>query len=89
MVAMGVGCSLDLMAGRQSRAPNWMQAAGLEWVYRVAHEPRRLAGRYTRDGLWTISVLLPEVMFQRVSRRQLSPHGAAASDAADSFVSSR
>src|SRR6516164_7773568 len=38
LVAMGVGCSLDLMAGRQSRAPNWMQAAGLEWVYRVAHE---------------------------------------------------
>jgi N-acetylglucosaminyldiphosphoundecaprenol N-acetyl-beta-D-mannosaminyltransferase len=86
MVAMGVGCSLDLIAGRRGRAPGWMQASGLEWTYRVAHEPRRLAGRYTRDGLWSISVLLPEVIFQRVSRGQPSPHREPASDSTDVLV---
>jgi exopolysaccharide biosynthesis WecB/TagA/CpsF family protein len=69
MVAMGVGCSLDLVAGRRRRAPQWMQSAGLEWTYRVAHEPRRLAGRYVRDGLWSMSVLFPDVLLQ-LARRQ-------------------
>ena len=36
----------DFVSGRNSRAPAWMQAMGLEWAYRVALEPRRLAYRY-------------------------------------------
>jgi N-acetylglucosaminyldiphosphoundecaprenol N-acetyl-beta-D-mannosaminyltransferase len=70
LVAMGVGCSLDLIAGRQSRAPSWMQRAGLEWMYRVAHEPARLARRYAIDGLWFVAVILPAALYARVTDRR-------------------
>jgi N-acetylglucosaminyldiphosphoundecaprenol N-acetyl-beta-D-mannosaminyltransferase len=45
-VLIGVGASLDFVAGIQKRAPRWMSKAGLEWLYRLAQEPRRLAARY-------------------------------------------
>lgn len=45
-VLVGVGASLDFVAGVQKRAPRWMSGAGLEWLYRLAQEPRRLAARY-------------------------------------------
>jgi N-acetylglucosaminyldiphosphoundecaprenol N-acetyl-beta-D-mannosaminyltransferase len=45
-VAMGVGCVLDLLAGAVRRAPGWMQRTGLEWIHRLAQEPRRLWRRY-------------------------------------------
>jgi N-acetylglucosaminyldiphosphoundecaprenol N-acetyl-beta-D-mannosaminyltransferase len=45
-VSVQVGASLDFVAGRMKRSPKWMQKTGLEWVYRMAQEPRRLAGRY-------------------------------------------
>jgi len=45
-VMIGVGASLDFIAGIQKRAPRWMSGAGLEWLYRLAQEPRRLAARY-------------------------------------------
>ncbi|MBE3580925.1 MAG: WecB/TagA/CpsF family glycosyltransferase [Thermoanaerobacteraceae bacterium] len=41
-VAMGVGGTLDVLAGEVSRAPQWMQRLGLEWLYRVAQDPRRV-----------------------------------------------
>jgi len=40
------GGLFDFLSGRNSRAPHWMQRAGLEWAYRIYLEPRRLAGRY-------------------------------------------
>jgi N-acetylglucosaminyldiphosphoundecaprenol N-acetyl-beta-D-mannosaminyltransferase len=43
---MGVGGSFDVVAGRVSRAPLWMQRAGLEWAHRLLQEPRRMARRY-------------------------------------------
>jgi N-acetylglucosaminyldiphosphoundecaprenol N-acetyl-beta-D-mannosaminyltransferase len=45
-VAIGVGGTLDFIAGVQSRAPRWTQRAGLEWLWRMARNPRRLAARY-------------------------------------------
>ena len=44
--AMGVGGSFDHLSGRKARAPRWMQRAGLEWLYRLLCEPRRLWRRY-------------------------------------------
>jgi N-acetylglucosaminyldiphosphoundecaprenol N-acetyl-beta-D-mannosaminyltransferase len=44
--AMGVGGSFDHLSGRARRAPRWMQRAGLEWLYRLVREPRRLWRRY-------------------------------------------
>jgi N-acetylglucosaminyldiphosphoundecaprenol N-acetyl-beta-D-mannosaminyltransferase len=49
-LCMGVGASLDFLAGEFSRAPIWMQTSGLEWLYRAAQEPRRLVQRYMVDA---------------------------------------
>ncbi len=43
---MGVGGTFDVMAGVKRRAPAILQRVGLEWLYRLAQDPRRLAGRY-------------------------------------------
>ncbi|KUJ81449.1 glycosyltransferase [Microbulbifer flavimaris] len=43
---MGVGGTFDVVAGKVKRAPEWMQRAGLEWLYRVIQEPRRMWKRY-------------------------------------------
>ncbi|MCR4402077.1 MAG: WecB/TagA/CpsF family glycosyltransferase [Firmicutes bacterium] len=40
-VCIGVGGSFDVLAGRSSRAPKWIGEMGLEWLYRLAHEPKR------------------------------------------------
>ena len=40
------GAIIDFLAGRTTRAPSWMRRAGMEWVYRLAKEPRRLSHRY-------------------------------------------
>jgi N-acetylglucosaminyldiphosphoundecaprenol N-acetyl-beta-D-mannosaminyltransferase len=45
-VAMGVGGSLDFLVGRVRRAPAWMSRAGLEWLFRLGQEPRRMWRRY-------------------------------------------
>jgi N-acetylglucosaminyldiphosphoundecaprenol N-acetyl-beta-D-mannosaminyltransferase len=45
-VLLGVGASLDFLAGTARRAPRWMSENGLEWAYRLAREPRRLFRRY-------------------------------------------
>jgi exopolysaccharide biosynthesis WecB/TagA/CpsF family protein len=45
-VAMGVGALIDFLSGRVARAPRWMRAARLEWLYRLAREPQRLFRRY-------------------------------------------
>lgn len=44
------GGAIDFLAGGQLRAPAWMQRAGLEWLYRLSREPRRLARRYLLQG---------------------------------------
>jgi exopolysaccharide biosynthesis WecB/TagA/CpsF family protein len=65
-VSVGVGAAFDFLVGRQKRAPRWMQQLGVEWLHRVAHEPRRLGPRYLRDGL----------TFARLTLRELSRPGS-------------
>lgn len=43
---LGVGAAFDFLAGSKPQAPAWMQRAGLEWLFRLANEPRRLWRRY-------------------------------------------
>lgn len=50
-VCIGIGGSLDFLAGKVARAPGWMQRAGFEWVYRIWAEPRRLVLRYLKDAI--------------------------------------
>ena len=43
---VGVGSAFDLLSGRSRQTPQWMKKAGLQWLFRIAQEPRRLAKRY-------------------------------------------
>jgi len=47
---IGVGAAFDFLSGRVKQAPRWMQRSGLEWIYRLCQEPRRLARRYFRNN---------------------------------------
>ena len=47
---IGVGAAFDFHAGTKPRGPRWMQRSGLEWLFRLISEPRRLAGRYLIDN---------------------------------------
>jgi N-acetylglucosaminyldiphosphoundecaprenol N-acetyl-beta-D-mannosaminyltransferase len=49
-VMLGVGAAFDFHAGRVRQAPHWMQAAGLEWVFRLMMDPRRLWKRYAKQN---------------------------------------
>jgi len=49
-VCIGVGAAFDFHAGLKPQAPKWMQRSGLEWVFRLYHEPRRLWRRYLRNN---------------------------------------
>lgn len=56
---IGVGGTLDFLAGRKRRAPRWLQAAGLEWTARLAQDPRRLWKRYLLRDLPFLLRLAP------------------------------
>jgi N-acetylglucosaminyldiphosphoundecaprenol N-acetyl-beta-D-mannosaminyltransferase len=64
-VALCVGATIDFLAGARRRAPVWMRRSGLEWVHRVASEPRRLSGRYLHDGLALPGLVLRELQQSR------------------------
>lgn len=64
VVALAVGAAFDFLAGTVSQAPAWMQRSGLEWSYRLAQEPGRLAKRY----LWGNPRFVVAVARQRLSR---------------------
>ncbi len=67
-VLVGVGASLDFVAGVVSRAPSWMSAAGLEWLYRLGQEPRRLWKRYLLRDPKFAAILLRELWSLRHAR---------------------
>jgi N-acetylglucosaminyldiphosphoundecaprenol N-acetyl-beta-D-mannosaminyltransferase len=48
---LAVGAGIDFFVGTEVRAPAWMQTIGMEWVWRLLREPRRLGRRYLVDGL--------------------------------------
>lgn len=61
---MGVGGTFDVVAGKVKRAPLWMQKAGLEWLYRVIQEPRRMWKRYLITNT-KFAVLLVKEIFNK------------------------
>jgi N-acetylglucosaminyldiphosphoundecaprenol N-acetyl-beta-D-mannosaminyltransferase len=58
---MGVGGSFDVVAGHTKRAPKFMQKIGLEWLYRIYQEPRRMWKRYAVTNTLFLYYLLKEV----------------------------
>jgi N-acetylglucosaminyldiphosphoundecaprenol N-acetyl-beta-D-mannosaminyltransferase len=71
---MGVGGSFDIASGEVRRAPARLQAAGLEWLYRVYQEPRRMWWRYARTNAIFAFLLIEELLRakSRPSNRQLA-----------------
>jgi len=60
-VLIGVGAAFDFHTGRVPQAPIWMRENGLEWLFRLCREPRRLWRRYLLGGsgfVWNVSLEL-------------------------------
>jgi N-acetylglucosaminyldiphosphoundecaprenol N-acetyl-beta-D-mannosaminyltransferase len=61
-VMLGVGAAFDFHTGRIRQAPRWMQAGGLEWVFRLAMDPRRLWKRYAKHNPRFVGLLLLQLL---------------------------
>ena len=59
-VMVGVGAAFDFLSGRKPQAPRWMQRNGLEWLFRLATEPRRLWRRYLVNNTAFLGALTRE-----------------------------
>jgi len=59
-VFMAIGATIDFEAGHVQRSPRWMSTVGLEWLYRILMEPRRLWKRYVNDALPFVWLVLAE-----------------------------
>jgi len=63
-VMVGVGAAFDFLTGRTSQAPRWMREHGLEWLFRLATEPRRLWKRYLIGGsrfVWHVALEMTRI----------------------------
>jgi N-acetylglucosaminyldiphosphoundecaprenol N-acetyl-beta-D-mannosaminyltransferase len=67
-VMCGVGAAFDFHSGRISQAPPWMQERGLEWIYRIAQEPRRLLPRYLWFNPQFVAVFARQWLAERAGR---------------------
>ena len=67
-VLVGVGAALDFHAGALRQAPQFMQRSGVEWLFRLAMEPRRLWRRYLRNN----PAFLLRISSQKLGLRQYS-----------------
>jgi N-acetylglucosaminyldiphosphoundecaprenol N-acetyl-beta-D-mannosaminyltransferase len=70
-VLIGVGAAFDFHAGLVPQAPNWIQESGLEWAYRLAHEPRRLWKRYVRYNPKFVGAFARQLSAERRRAKQL------------------
>lgn len=69
-VSLGVGGTFEFIVGSVSRAPDWMQRSGLEWLYRITQDPKRLIGRYL-TGIAKLGVMaVPMLLNSRIILRQ-------------------
>ncbi len=67
-IGLCVGASLDFLSGARRRAPVWMRRSGLEWLHRLAGDPRRMARRYLVDS----PAIIPLLLRERAERARLS-----------------
>jgi exopolysaccharide biosynthesis WecB/TagA/CpsF family protein len=72
-VSIGIGGTLNFLAGKIRRAPQWMQDFGLEWLYRVMQEPGRLWKRYLLEDL--------PIFFQLLAQARVTPNEALTEEA--------
>jgi len=71
-VSIGIGATFDFITGKQKRAPKWMQNCGLEWFYRLCHDPRRLWKRYLIGNTLFIFLIFKEFFRTKLGRKETS-----------------
>ncbi len=71
-VMLGVGAAFDIFAGKQSEAPRWISRIGLEWLYRLLLEPKRLWRRYL-----LLNPRFAALAAMQLARRNVRPKDAA------------
>ena len=77
-VTFSVGAAFDYEAGIQVAAPRWMGRAGLEWLFRLLHDPRRLFGRYCVEPWTLLPVALADIWLAACQGRLFrGPHPLA------------
>jgi N-acetylglucosaminyldiphosphoundecaprenol N-acetyl-beta-D-mannosaminyltransferase len=82
-VLLGVGAAFDIHAGLLPQAPRWMQRSGLEWLYRLAREPRRLWRRYLYNNPRFVAAIArrpPTLLADPAGRRGATAPGPAAGE---------
>lgn len=72
-VAIGIGGSLEIIAGSVKRAPQWAQSMSLEWAFRMGQEPMRLLPRYCMDALALARLLPVSLAVSKLQPRKRKP----------------
>lgn len=72
---IGVGAAFDFIAGTKKEAPQWIQRAGLEWLFRLSQEPRRLWRRYLFNNPAFVLLLASQIIRARLGSRTSSAAG--------------
>lgn len=68
-VSLGIGGTFEFISGVTSRAPEWMQKVGLEWIFRMSQDPKRLINRYMK-GLYTFNrMTLPLILMNAIASK--------------------
>jgi len=71
-VLIGVGAAFDFNSGTKRQAPVWMRQSGLEWMFRLVSEPRRLAARYLINNPMFLGLITLQFIRRTASRFQTS-----------------
>ena len=75
-VMLGVGAAFDFLAGAKPQAPRWMMGLGLEWLFRLATEPRRLWKRYLKQNPRFIVLFGLQLLGAKLGRAKAVKSGA-------------
>lgn len=67
---IGIGGALPVMIGMQKRAPEWMQKASLEWLFRLSQEPKRLFKRYAVTNTTFLYLLTKEIIRNKIASKK-------------------
>ncbi len=76
-VAVGLGAAFDFYAGAKKVSPHWIRRSGLDWLWRLLSEPRRLWRRYVFGNAIFLFRFFPLFLGRRLRGRDLSWSGAA------------
>ncbi len=68
-VLLGVGAAFDFHAGTVSQAPRWLMKLGLEWLYRLSQEPRRLWKRYLLNNPAFVLLFMGQLFSQKLTKQ--------------------